>query len=149
LILKGGVILVIGESIALVFTTFGEVMNTTVVASTVIVVAVAALFTIRSNVAKVWRENYDGEKEHNEALVKEIDQLKKLRLGELEQWSRSKATYEAEIQRLKVKTDLTAHEAAAERRHEEHQSLMMALASASREQTDILSSILKQLTPEA
>lgn len=47
---------------------FSNTITTGAIISSTIVIVIAGLFTIRGNVAKVWRENYEGEKEARELL---------------------------------------------------------------------------------
>lgn len=75
----------------------------------IFIVIVAGFFTIRSNVAKIWRENYEAEVEKNKQLIdaeKEQRELKHNALNELAAAKlelvaeKSKPDYAAVIQRL-------------------------------------------------
>lgn len=59
-----------------------------------LVVAIAGMFTIRSNVAKIWREQAEGEKARNLDLTAE---LVAVRLAHSEEVSKMKVDWAAEV----------------------------------------------------
>lgn len=79
-----------------------------------VVVAVAGVFTIRSNVAKIWREQAEGEKAKNEDLTKQIAATTLAHASEIADAKLAEAALQAEIHALNVhleaaraRTDLT------------------------------------------
>lgn len=69
------------------------------------VVAVAGVFTIRSNVAKIWREQAEGEKARNAVLVAELAETVKDHAADLAALTLEKAAREAELARLRSDLD--------------------------------------------
>lgn len=72
-------------------------------------VAVAGIFTIRSNVGKIWREQAEGEKARNADLVADIAELKAANAAAKAAWTIREAELIAEA--LKFSNEL--HEALA------------------------------------
>lgn len=69
----------------------------------VIVLAIAGLVTLRSNVAKIWRENYEAETEKNRILTLQLEEARDLKHEAL-----SEATTAKNLLLLEQsKTDLT------------------------------------------
>lgn len=96
-----------------------------------LVVAVAGVFTIRSNVAKIWREQAEGEKARNEQLVLQLAEAVKGHAAEL-----------AEIRTHHAETIAALRTEAAEQRELKHTALTDLAAANMR--TD-LTGLLKQL----
>jgi hypothetical protein len=70
-------------------------INVVVVVVAALAVAAGGLFTIRSNVAKVWRENYEGERAAHDEAEKEILRQRELKHSALN-----------EAAALRMRTDL-------------------------------------------
>lgn len=98
---------------------FSNTITTGAVISTLIVAAIAGFFTIRTNVATTWKNNYEAE--HTRCLEREqeLDELRAKLLREREEHQVLRHELKNEIAGLKLKTDLTAHEAHETIRHEE------------------------------
>lgn len=67
-----------------------------------LVVAVAGVFTIRSNVAKIWREQAEGEKAKNEALVQQIAEAA---VTHTKECADLRASFTEEIARIRAEAD--------------------------------------------
>ena len=68
------------------------------------VVAVAGIFTIRSNVAKIWREQAEGEKARNIDLAAQMAEMLKINAAEKAKAKIEEAEVQAEL--LKTRNDL-------------------------------------------
>lgn len=80
-----------------------------------LVVAVAGIFTIRSNVAKIWREQAEGEKARNldltaqlaEVITEHADVIAKMKLADAEVVAELHRVA-AELEAANLRTDLTS-----------------------------------------
>lgn len=65
-------------------------------------VAIAGVFTIRSNVAKIWREQAEGEKARNLDLTADVAEMKTAQAAEKAEWTIREAALTAELSKLGV-----------------------------------------------
>lgn len=98
---------------------FSNTITTGAILSTLVVAAIAGLFTIRSSIASTWKNNYEAE--HTRCLdrEKELDELRAKLLSEREEQQILRHELKNQVAALKLKTDLTDHEAKETTRHEE------------------------------
>lgn len=124
---------------------FTNTVSTGVIISTVVVIAVAGLFTIRGNIAKTWRENYESEKVRREEIEADLLAEKSARFADAEEQQAIRHGLKAEVAALRLKTDLSGHEALATERHlktvEAIQALQASIQAASERQTSVLEEI--------
>lgn len=80
----------------------------------ILVVAVAGIFTIRSNVAKIWREQAEGEKARNEEMRVQMAEFRVETAAHLADVVKEHAAALAELQRSETEQRELKHAAQAE-----------------------------------
>lgn len=128
---------------------FSNTISTGVIISTVIVVAVAGLFTIKSHSGKIWHDSYDAEKALREERDKMLVALQEQMAQEREEQREIRHAMKTEIATLNLKTDLSGHEALAAERHlktvEAIGALQTSIVRANENQTTVLQEIVTVL----
>lgn len=113
------------------------------------VVAVAGVFTIRSNVAKIWREQSEGEKARADKLQTELAEVVKEATVVAE---RLKVEWAAEIAEMKIaqaaEIAKCIHDTTAEREAKERLQTELDAANARTDMTPVMT-LLGKLVPPA
>lgn len=124
---------------------FSNTITTGAIISTLVVASVAGLFTIRSNIAKTWKESYEAE--HTAKLNAEEECRKQSleMLSEREQQQILRHELKNEIAALKLKTDLSAHELRESGRHEEIASTLDGIRHSMAEMATAMTLLTKEV----
>ena len=127
-------------------TNFSNTITTGAIISTVVVIAIAGLFTWRAQMASTWKDNYFAEKENREQCEGEIRKLNETLLKEREEQQKVRHDLKNDLAVALMKTDLTVHEAQESARHDEMVVVLKGINQRHDEMVNVLTTMQEAMS---
>lgn len=137
----------VGAGVAAATHSASSIVELAAIVSGLVVIAVAGVFTIRSNVGKIWREEAEGEKARVEKLREQLADLAKEATQTTE---RLKVEWASEVAQMKIdwaaEVAKCQHDTTAEREAKERALADLAAANARTDMTPVMTALERLLT---